>query len=414
MQKQRFSLYLARRLVRLASSHYLRFKASARDFLPPPKKDKSYLLYIHIPFCSSLCPYCSFNRFLFDESRAREYFINLRREIRLLKERGFSFNSIYAGGGTTTIMPSELVKTLELAKELFDIKEVSVEADPNQLKKEILCSFKGLVDRLSVGVQSFDDGILKQLNRYEKFGSSVATIDRLKEARGILPILNIDLIFNFAKQDEDMLRRDLNIIKELAPEQVTTYPLMTSPQNKNSIKSSLGASDESKEEILYNIICESLKDDYQMLSAWAFGKKDSQIFDEYVVDYDEYVGAGSGSFSFLDGVLYINSFSLKEYAKRINSGQMGVVRERGFSKMAQQRYRLMVDLFGGKISAEKFKSCFLELAILRACGDIYKEGGFYYPTAKGRYLALAMMKEFYIGMDAVRAQSRAMLNSDGE
>lgn len=411
--------------MRFATQRYLHLHPSplTKLPLPDPKKvqDKSYLLYMHIPFCATLCTYCSFNRFLFQEDKAKRYFENLRKEMQMVKELGYDFNAIYVGGGTTSIMPDELCKTLDLAKSLFSIKEVSCESDPNHLQKETLEFFKGRVDRLSVGVQSFDDGILRKIGRYEKFGSGEETYKKLENARGILPILNVDLIFNFPNQTQEMLTKDLERIKALKPNQLTTYPLMSSPSVKSILKRSIGEVCLKNEASLYQLILETLQNDFTPLSSWAFSHKGSAIFDEYVVDNDEYVGIGSGSFSFLKGVLYTNTFSLKEYAQKIQSGQMGVARERKYSKKAQLQYRLMVELFGGKASAKRFKEHYnanlewdllKEIAFLRLSGNIYKQGQDYYPTQQGKYLFLSMMKEFYIGMDRVREESRAMLKEE--
>lgn len=425
MIQQNFSTKVVNSIMHYATNRYLSLKPSHLTKLPPPNpkkvKEKSYLLYIHVPFCMTLCTYCSFNRFLFQEDKAKAYFESLRKEMLMVKELGYDFNAIYVGGGTTSIMPEELCKTLDLAKSLFDIKEVSCESDPNHIHLEELEMFKGRIDRLSVGVQSFDDGILKKVGRYDKFGSGEEVIKKLQKAIGVLPILNVDLIFNFPNQTQEMLAKDLEIIKALKPEQVTLYPLMSSPSVKSILKRSIGEVSLQNEAQLYEQILETLKDDFSSLSSWAFSHKGSAIFDEYVVDNDEYVGIGSGSFSFLNGTLYVNTFSLKEYAHKINSGNMGVARERKYSKKAQLQYRLMVELFGGKASAKIFKEKYdsnlewdlwKELMFLKITGNIYKKEGDYYPTTQGKYLFLSMMKEFYIGMDRVREESRAMLKEE--
>lgn len=425
MIQQNFSTKLASNAMRYATHYYLNLQKSERTQLPKPNpqkaKNKSYLLYMHIPFCSTLCAYCSFNRFLFQEEKARAYFVNLRQEMQRVKDLGYDFSSLYVGGGTTSILPDELCKTLDLAKSLFHIQEVSCESDPNHLQKDILESFKGRIDRLSVGVQSFDDGILRKIGRYEKFGSGEEIYKKLESAIGILPILNVDLIFNFPNQTQEMLARDLEWIKKLQPNQLTTYPLMSSPSVKSSLKHSIGEVDLKKEARFYQQILDSLALDFIPLSSWAFSHKGSEMFDEYVVKNDEYVGIGTGSFSFLNGTLYANTFSLKEYAQRIQNGQMGVARERKYSRKAQLQYRLMVELFGGQASVESFKSLyhsnlekdlFKEIAFLRLSGNIFKKGNVYYPTEKGKYLLISMMKEFYIGMDYVREESRKMLNEE--
>lgn len=77
------------------------------------------MLYAHIPFCKTLCSYCTFHRFLFKEHKAREYFVNLRKEMEAVRAMGYDFTSMYVGGGTTTVLMDELAKTLELAKSCF-------------------------------------------------------------------------------------------------------------------------------------------------------------------------------------------------------------------------------------------------------------------------------------------------------
>ncbi|TLD84547.1 coproporphyrinogen III oxidase family protein [Helicobacter sp. MIT 11-5569] len=425
MIRQNFSTLLVNSVMRYATEKYLHLQLSECTTLPKPNpkkvQDKSYLLYMHIPFCATLCTYCSFNRFLFQEDKAKLYFENLRKEMQMVKNLGYDFSEVYVGGGTTSIMPDELCKTLDLAKSLFSIQQVSCESDPNHLQREVLEQFKGRIDRLSVGVQSFDDGILKKIGRYEKFGSGEETYKKLEAAIGILPILNVDLIFNFPNQTQEMLAKDLEIIRSLKPNQLTTYPLMSSPSVKSLIKRSIGEVDLQNEARLYAQILETLSSDFIPLSSWAFSHKGSEIFDEYVVNNDEYVGIGSGSFSFIGGTLYVNTFSLKTYAQRIQSGKMGVVRERKYSKKAQLQYRLMVELFGGEANIERFwtlygvnleKALFKEITFLCLSGNIFKKNNAYYPTQKGKYLFLSMMKEFYIGMDRVREESRAMLKEE--
>lgn len=412
-------------IMRFSTKNYLHLQKTNLTKLPPPNeqkaKDKEYLLYMHVPFCATICTYCSFNRFIFQEDKARAYFRSLREEMQMVKDLGYDFSSIYVGGGTTAILPDELYKTLELARKLFSIKEVSCEGDPNSLHKDLLYSLRGLVDRLSIGVQTFDDNILKKVSRYDKFGSGSEIIKRLENTIGILPTLNVDLIFNFPNQTEKMLDYDLQTIKNLKPNQVSIYPLMSSPSVKSAIKRSIGLVSLDNEARLYEQILDTMKDDFTQLSSWAFSYKEKEIFDEYVVDNDEYVGIGSGSFSFLDGTLYVNTFSLKEYSQKIQNKQMGIARERKYSKKARLQYRLMVELFGGEVNIKRFKEkynsnmeidLFKEILFLKLTKNIYKQGDSYFPTMQGKYLFLSMMKEFYIGMDRVREESRAALKEE--
>jgi len=399
-------------------AHYLHL-SSTSSALPKPKSGKKYLLYIHIPFCHTLCSYCTFHRFLFDEEHARRYFVALRKEISLIHAFGYEFDTMYIGGGTTTVLLDELCKTIELAKELFCIKEVSCEADPNSLGAEFVDSLHTLVDRYSVGVQSFDDGILRQIGRYDKFGSGQQTARRLIEAADRFAILNVDMIFNFPSQNFDMLKKDLEILNAISPSQISYYPLMSSPSAKSIIKRSMGEVSLANERQFYYEITDSLSFKYEMLSSWAFGKKGKKIFDEYVVDHDEYVGVGSGAFSFLDGALYANSFSLKKYEDSLRQDIIPTERSRSYSKRAQMWYRMMVELFGGSLDMAAFNAKFntniaismcAEISLLKLKGAIQEQNGYLVATRSGMYLFVSLMKEFYIGMDYVRESSRALLD----
>ena len=97
------------------------------------RKGETPSLYIHIPFCRKLCPFCCFNRYLFKEDKAREYFLCLRKELDLYIQRGFTFNSFYFGGGTPTILMDELISFIDYLKHRFIVKEISLETTPNEL-----------------------------------------------------------------------------------------------------------------------------------------------------------------------------------------------------------------------------------------------------------------------------------------
>ncbi|HDQ93237.1 MAG TPA: radical SAM protein, partial [Synergistetes bacterium] len=203
--------------------------------------DAGRLLYIHVPFCEKLCPYCSFNRVIFDERLCRRYFAALRKELRLYRDLNYDFKALYAGGGTPTIILEELVDTLALARDLFSIGEISVETNPNHLTPETITLLKQTgVNRLSVGIQSFDDSLLKAMGRHEKYGSGREIMDRLKGASGQFDTLNADMIFNFPGQDEASLRRDIAILLENRLDQVTWYPLMVSDSTRRDVARTLG------------------------------------------------------------------------------------------------------------------------------------------------------------------------------
>lgn len=412
---------LTDRIMQYYIDRYLNCDPVVLDRPPEPQPDHQYLLYAHIPFCKTLCSYCTFHRFLFKEHKAREYFINLRKEMDYVKALGYDFTSMYIGGGTTTILEDELIRTIEHARTLFPgIKEVSCETDPLQIATPTFRNLKGLVDRMSIGVQSFNDDILKMTERYDKFGSGALIYERLQEALELFPTTNVDMIFGFRGQNLEMLQRDMDLLVELNPRQITTYPLMVTSQTRKSVKQTIAAKGIELAD-QYAVIMNTLGNHYRQLTSWTFGRTHDEGFDEYVVDHDEYLGVGSGAFSFLGSSLYVNTFSLRRYNERIKAGMTGVERRRNFDKHAVLQYRLLLGLFSARLSRKYFrevhgvdldKALFKEMLGLRIAGavkDNPEDPDNLIVTDAGKFLGLVMMKAFYSGMDNVRAELRKPL-----
>lgn len=416
-------------VVRRCTSNYLKLGPVSEGMIPAPTPGQKYMLYMHVPFCERLCPYCSFNRFPFDEGRATPYFENMRTEMLMLKDIGYDFDSLYIGGGTPTIMIDELCDTIDLARETFSINEVSSETNPNHLIPRYLDKLQNRVQRLSVGVQSFDDGLLKQMERYDKYGSGAEILERVKEASPYFTSLNVDMIFNFPAQTEDILISDIEQVVESNTSQTTFYPLMASPSVARSLARTVGKVDYAREQRFYEIISDLLTGGNDPLfrhgSAWTFNKRgttadgDDAMIDEYVVDYEEYPAIGSGGITYLGGSLYVNTFSVNDYGAAIESGRMSLMGKTTFSKHDRMRYRFMMQLFGLRLDKRAFKRDFgctveaglpVEMAFMKASGAFERDTRDELTlTPRGRYLMVVMMRQFFIGVNNLRDQARAAL-----
>ena len=413
-------------VVRNTTNSYLKLKPTTEVAVPAPVPGQEYMLYMHVPFCERLCPYCSFNRFPFDKDRAELYFKSMRKEMLMLKKLGYNFDSVYIGGGTPTIMIDELCETIDLARDIFDINEVSSETNPNHLIPSILDKLEGRVQRLSVGVQSFDNGLLRQMDRCDKYGRGEEILERIKEASPYFTSLNVDMIFNFPAQTEAILRSDLQRVIESGASQTTFYPLMASPSVARSLKETVGKVDYKREQHYYEIISEALAGGanslFQFGSAWTFNKHERSMIDEYVVDYEEYPAIGSGGITYLGKSLYINTFSLKEYNEAIEQGRMSLSGKTTFSKRDQMRYRFMMQLFGLRLDKQQFKKdfgCSVERGLPIELGFMKANGAFSVDndkelllTPKGRYLMVVMMRQFFIGVNNLRDQAREALTGE--
>jgi len=435
---------LQSQMVRLLNQRYLSLKPTDITQLPGPQASRRYMLYAHIPFCERLCPYCSFNRYLFEPERATSYFADLRREMQMLAEAGYDFESLYIGGGTPTVMPDELFATIDLAKSLFGIRDVACETNPNHLTPAIVDELSARVQRLSVGVQSFDDGLLRQMQRFEKYGSGMQILQRIQDVHDRFTSFNVDMIFNFPSQSEDILLRDLACVLESRANQTTFYPLMASPAVSASLARTVGRVDYNREQYYYEIISEVLcggnAPTFEFGSAWTFNRVSPQLseekpegqpnpadtapatrpmIDEYIIDYEEYPAIGSGGLSYLDGSLFVNTFSLADYHRAIQNGCMSVSGRTDFSRYDRMRYRFMMQLFGLRLNKDEWQRDFgvgvaqgvpAEYLFYRACGAFeYEDEHEIRLSARGRYLVVALMRQFFIGVNGVRDQARAAL-----
>ena len=426
---------LAERLISLAvevtSKGYLKLNSTSDTRIPGPVPGQKYMLYMHVPFCTKLCPYCSFNRFPFSEERAVPYFESLRKEMRMLYDMGYDFDSVYVGGGTPTVMIDQLCATIDQARDLFSIREVSSETNPNHLVPEYLEKLEGRVQRLSVGVQSFDDGLLKQMDRYDKYGCADQIVERIQQATPYFTSMNADMIFNFPAQTEDMLIHDIERVVESGCTQATFYPLMASPSVERQLARTVGKVDYDREQRMYGIIDELLCGGERPLfthsSAWTYNRFDYEsgvtsggdMIDEYVVKYEEYPAIGSGGITYLGSSLYVNTFSLAQYSADIAAGRMSIMGRTDFNLHDRMRYRFLMQLFGLRLDKRQWLHDFgmsvenglpVEMAFMKLAGAFATDNDDEITlTPKGRYLVVAMMRQFFIGVNNLRDQARAAL-----
>ncbi|MDI6741483.1 MAG: coproporphyrinogen III oxidase family protein, partial [Smithella sp.] len=362
--------------------------------------EKPRLLYLHVPFCEELCPYCSFHRIRFDASVAGKYFQALRREIKIYQEKEYKFQGIYVGGGTPTVLIDELAETLNLAREVFPIKDISVETNPHHLTSENIEILRQCgVQRLSVGVQTFNGEMLKKIGRFEKYGSGEEIAEKLKNTQGFFDTLNADMIFNFPGQTPQMLEDDLAVLLNLNIEQVTFYPLMISAITRDKMKETMGEVDFKGEEKLYKLIVRRMEKNYDFSSAWCFSRKESLI-DEYVVDYEEYAGLGSGAIGYLHGICYSNTFDIAEYIASLEKGVLPLQASRKFKIADQMRYDFLMKLFSTKLDLttmqKKYDGQFVKTLWKEiAAFEIVRAFRYFPPylrlTPYGRYLWVIMM-----------------------
>jgi coproporphyrinogen III oxidase-like Fe-S oxidoreductase len=418
-------------VVKIISKRQMLLSPTDKRHLPPPEDGRAYMMYLHVPFCERLCSYCSYNRYPFCEKAASDYFASLRKEMMMLKDLGYDFENITFGGGTPTVLIDELCETVDLARETFNIKEVSTETNPNHLTPYYLDKLKGRVERLSVGVQSFDDDLLRQMDRLEQYGSGEENIERIAEAASYFESLSVDMIYNLPAQSEAMLRRDMEKLVESGCGQVTYHSLFASDATLKKMKATLGKVDYNREYYFYKIIDDVLAGGesapFERRTVWTYNKvntdgkpNDQLLVDDPGVAYEEYPAIGSGAISHLRGRLYVNNFSLGGYNEAIEGGKMSLIAEAKISEANYKRFRFMRQLYDLRLDKKKFEADFgcsvekalpVEMAFMRLNGAFAVDNDEELTlTLKGRYLASVIYRQYCISLNSLRDQARATLS----
>ena len=422
---------LLSKTVGLGATKLLRAKNEASGTLPAPVPGREYMLYVHVPFCDVLCPYCSFTRFPFHEDAARRYFEALRAEMKMIKDLGYEPPSAYIGGGTPTILMDELERTIDYMRELFPtIKEVSSETNPPHLDRARLERLSHMVQRFSVGVQSFDNDLLKRMDRFHKYGSAEEIVERIQNVHDMFETFNVDMIFNFPGQTPEMILRDIDVFKTTGANQITYYPLMASPGSEKLMETCFhGQVDYNLERDLYNTIFDTMTAPvadggagFYATDVYTFAKDREAMIDEYVVDYGEFVAAGCGGYSFLGDKIYNNDSSLDGYCRRVEAGHMSVATRIDMGRANEKRYRMGRELFGLRLDNRAWRRDYgkyiqydmpVEYGFLAANGAFDKNNADELTlTRKGRYLVLVLMRQIFVGMNTERDRLRTLLPSD--
>lgn len=189
-------------------------------------------IYLHIPFCVRKCDYCDFLSFpgsLCDDAVKAAYVDALIKEIRLTPKAEGRISTIYIGGGTPSILdPSQIDRIMETLYAEYDISadaEISMEVNPKTVDAGKLGVYRRAgINRLSIGVQSFED---KELGLLGRIHDSLDAKRCFEDARNSgFTNVNIDLMMHIPGQSTDSLKRNLDVVRELDPEHISCYSLI--------------------------------------------------------------------------------------------------------------------------------------------------------------------------------------------
>ena len=284
-------------------------------------------LYVHIPFCQTKCPYCDFNTYQGIEPLMSPYVDALALEMRLWGRTldHPQVSTVFFGGGTPSYLPPEQMgRLLESIGEAFEVSpdaEITMEANPGDLDARALSRLRGMgVNRLSIGVQSLDDGLLKMLGRCHKSREAVEGYALARSAG--FESLNLDLMYGLPCQTADQWRTTLEGVLEVAPPHISMYCLTLeegTPLHQWVREGKLPEPDPDLAADMYVLARESLAQaeyNHYEISNWAMPGEQCRHNMAYWLSWP-YLGVGPGAHSHLQRHRFWEVASPRVYIQRV-------------------------------------------------------------------------------------------------
>ena len=272
-------------------------------------------VYIHIPFCKTICSYCDFCKRYYDEKLVDNYLDALKKEI-INNYHGDKIGTIYIGGGTpSTLSLSQLNKLFECIS-IFNtenLKEFTFECNINDIDEN---KFKYLylnnVNRISIGIETINEKLLNKLNRFHYKDDITDKINILRKIG--FKNINVDLMYAIPGESISDLKNDIDFILGLDVEHISTYSLIIEP-NTNLYINNTKEIDEDLDLEMYNLIVNSLeKNNYRHYEISNFSKLGYESKHNLVYWNNEgYYGFGLGATGYIDSIRYTNTKSLNNY-----------------------------------------------------------------------------------------------------
>jgi oxygen-independent coproporphyrinogen-3 oxidase len=275
-------------------------------------------LYVHIPFCEYICHYCDFvKRVPKNQNIIDQYLIKLRKEILSYESHFDSLETIFIGGGTPSML--SLDQLTYLFDSLMRIKpvEYSIELNPESYTHEKGLLFKKYgINRISIGVQSFDDDILKYLNRGHKTETVFEIVADLKSIG--IPYLSIDLIFAIPGQTMKHIEHDLEQLLKLDISHVSYYSLILEDKTyfyHQYLKGNFKPMDEDMEATMYEYIMKFLtQNGYEQYEISNYARNhEYSLHNNIYWTLGEYIGVGLGAHGFVDDYRTYNERGMTQY-----------------------------------------------------------------------------------------------------
>jgi len=281
-------------------------------------------LYIHFPWCIEKCPYCDFNSHAVKTKLPFHDYIDcllMDLDFELPSIWGRSIQTIFMGGGTPSLFPAnEIERLLQQIRARLNFKpdiEITLEANPGTIEYEKFIAFRQAgINRLSMGIQSFDDKMLKKLGRIHDSKQAINAIEAAQAAN--FDSFNIDLMFGLPEQTEQQMLNDLQTAIDFNPPHLSHYQLTIEPNTLFAVKKPTLPNDDSLWDMTQQAHSLLAENNYQQYEVSAFARKDTLRKCKHNVNYWEfgdYLGIGAGAYQ---KISYANTQKIVRTAKQKN------------------------------------------------------------------------------------------------
>ena len=347
-------------------------------------------LYVHIPFCRKICSFCPYCKVVYDREKCDRYIDALLKEIRMVGSQYSEkkqVTSLYFGGGTPALAAERLKEIIDTLREYFDISEgIGLELHPENVTVPTLQALKEAgVTKISIGIQSFQGKYQSVLGRDKVDSSAMA------QALSEVPFetVSMDFIFALPRQTAEDLKADIALAFESGANHIAIYPFIDFSFTSSDVPV-MGKRE--KRKLLDDITeyCEEMG--YHRDSIWTFSNAKTARYSS--MTRDNFLGFGCSATTLLQKQFKINTFSVEEYCKRVDSGTLPTSLTIRFSLRQRMVYYLFWTAYSTRVDAKEFEKFFgvslkkmygLELFLAKCLGFVTENNGVYTMTKKGAF-----------------------------
>ena len=360
------------------------------DQILPYAECENLGLYVHIPFCKSICNFCPYCKVRYSAELCDRYIDSLIREIHIVGSRYTKrkkVTGLYFGGGTPALAADRIKGIVDALNEHFIITEgIGLELHPDNVNAKVLQMLKDAgVTKISIGIQSFSDKYRTVLGR-----KKIDTAKMLSALSSVpFETVSMDFIFALPGQTYDDLKSDIDTAFSLGANHVAIYPFIDFTFTESPVAA---MPKKDKRKLLDAITQYCLEKGYSRNSIWTFSSKPDANYSS--MTRDNFIGFGCSAASLFKEQFKINTFDVDSYCERIRSGNLATSLTIRFTKRQRMIYWLFWTAYSTRVNAKDFEKFFgvplknmygFELWAAEQLGLVREHNGTYEMTPKGAF-----------------------------